>query len=104
MHEQVIIAITIIAIALIAGVTLNNIVEKVMEGRRLRHDSMPAAKPQAPEIRQIAERQRMIEDRLRVLERIATDRGNLLADEIEALRRDLPAPGLTAIREKEATQ
>ncbi len=33
----------------------------------------------------------MIEDRLRVLERIATDRGSLLADEIEALRRDLPA-------------
>jgi hypothetical protein len=28
----------------------------------------------------------MIEERLQVLERIATDRGNLLADEIEALR------------------
>jgi len=33
----------------------------------------------------------MIENRLRVLERIATDRGSVLADEIEALRRDLPA-------------
>ncbi|MFN4021139.1 MAG: hypothetical protein ACK4IC_11555 [Erythrobacter sp.] len=106
MPEQVIIAITIIAIALIAGVTLNAIVEKVMQGRRLRHDVIPAAKPQALEIHQLAERQQMIEDRLRVLERIATDRGSLLADEIEALRRDLPAPApaLATAQDKEAAQ
>jgi hypothetical protein len=42
-------------------------------------------------VREIAERQQLIEDRLRVLERIVTDRGSLLADEIEALRRELPA-------------
>lgn len=86
MHEQVIIAMTIFAIALIIGMSLNGIVDKVIHGRRLRYEAK--TDPQGPEIREIAERQLMIEDRLRVLERIATDRGSLLADEIEALRRD----------------
>ena len=89
MGEQIIIAMTIVAIALIAGMTLNGLVEKVMMGRRLRHEAR--AEPQSQDVRIIAERQQMIEDRLRVLERIATDRGSVLADEIEALRRDLPA-------------
>ena len=39
-----------------------------------------------PRVSEIADRTEMIEDRLRVLERLATDRGALLADEIEALR------------------
>lgn len=89
MHEAVIIAITLIAIALIIGMTLNGIVGKVMDARRLRYDAKPGA--QGPEVREVLERQQQIEERLRVLERIATDRGNLLADEIEALRRDAPA-------------
>lgn len=104
MHEQVIIAITIIAIALIAGMTLNGIVDKVMQGKRLRYEAKAKGPLPAPEIREIAERQQMIEDRLRVLERIATDRGSLLADEIEALRRDLPAPALAPTQDKEAAQ
>lgn len=91
MPESAIIAITLIAIAMIFGMTLNGIVGKVMDARRLRH--VPPAAPQGDEVRAIAERQQMIEDRLRVLERIATDRGSLLAAEIEALRTDsLAAP------------
>lgn len=86
MPEQLIIAMTLIAIVLIIGMSLNGIVDKVMQAKRLRHEAQPG--PQAQDVREIAERTRLIEDRLRVLERIATDRGNLLADEIEALRRD----------------
>jgi hypothetical protein len=88
MAEMVLIAMTIVAIALITGMTLNGIVDKVMQGKRTRHDVRPPPDPHTPGVREIAERQQMIEDRLRVLERIATDRGSLLADEIEALRRD----------------
>ncbi len=89
MHEQVIIAMTIVAMCLIAGMTLNGIVGKVVDARRLRHEGRPAT--DGTEVRAIAERQAAIEDRLRVLERIATDRGSLLADEIESLRRETAA-------------
>jgi hypothetical protein len=89
MVEQVIIAMTIVAMALIIGMTLNGIVDKIIQGKRLRYEAK--ADPQGPDVRAIAERQQMIEDRLRVLERIATDRGSVLADEIEALRRETPA-------------
>lgn len=91
MGEQIIIAMTIVAIALILGMTLNGIVEKVMLAKRIRYEALAKAEPQGQDIRAIAERTQMIEDRLRVLERIATDRGSVLADEIEALRRDMPA-------------
>ena len=84
MGEMVVIAMTIVAIVLIAGMSINGIVDKVIQGKRLRHEAN--AGQAGPEVREIAERQQMIEDRLRVLERIATDRGSLLADEIEALR------------------
>jgi hypothetical protein len=84
MGEVVVIAMAIVAIVLIAGMTVNGIVDKVMQGKRLRYEAK--AGTDAPALREIAERQQMIEDRLRVLERIATDRGSLLADEIEALR------------------
>lgn len=89
MGEEIIIAMTMVAIVLIVGMTLNGIADKIIQGKRLRYEAK--ADPQAPEIRAIAERQQMIEDRLRVLERIATDRGSVLADEIEALRRETPA-------------
>lgn len=86
MDEMVVIAMTILAIVLIAGMSINGIVDKVMEGKRLRY--LAKESEDGHEVREIAERQQMIEDRLRVLERIATDRGSLLADEIEALRSD----------------
>lgn len=91
MSEQLIIAMTLVAIVLIAGVSLNGIVDKVMQARRARYQTLPD--PQTPEVRDIAERQAIIEERLRVLERIATDRGSLLADEIEALRGETLAIG-----------
>lgn len=84
MGEMVVIAMTIVAIVLIAGMSINGIVDKVMHAKRMRGEASPG--PAAPELREIAERQQIFEDRLRVLERIATDRGSLLADEIEALR------------------
>lgn len=102
MGEQIIIAMTIIAIVLITGMTLNGIVEKVTHGRRLRQGSM--AGPQGQDVLAIAERTHMIEDRLRVLERIATDRGSLLADEIEALRRATSAPAPLRRESEEAAQ
>ena len=37
MAEMVLIAMTIVAIALITGMTLNGIVEKVMQGKRMRY-------------------------------------------------------------------
>lgn len=95
MQEQLIIAMTLVAICLIAGISLNGIVDKVMQAKRLRYTHLPA-QPTA-EIREIAERQQMIEDRLRVLERIATDRGHLLADEIESLRGASHAIGHSAV-------
>jgi hypothetical protein len=91
MGEQIIIAMTIVAMAIIIGMTLNGIVDKVIQAKRLRYEAQAKADPQGQDIRAIADRTQMIEDRLRVLERIATDRGSVLADEIEALRRDMPA-------------
>jgi hypothetical protein len=91
MPEAAIIAITLISLAIVIGMTVNGIVGKVMDGKRLRHEAK-AALP-GPEVREVLERQQQIEERLRVLERIATDRGSLLADEIEALRRDTLAGG-----------
>ena len=69
MHEQVIIAITIIALAVIIGMSLNGIVEKVILAKRLRYEALAQAKaePQGQEVSAIAERTQMIEDRLRVL-------------------------------------
>ncbi|WP_017666475.1 hypothetical protein [Porphyrobacter sp. AAP82] len=89
MGEMVVIAMMVVAIVLIAGVSINGIVDKVMQHKRLRYEAEGA--PAGSDIREIAERQQAIEDRLRVLERIATDRGSLLADEIEALRAQTPA-------------
>ena len=95
MGEMVIISMTIVAIVLIAGISLNGIVDKVMSTKRQRIEARGFS-PE-PEVRAIAERQQMIEDRLRVLERIATDANTgeareqaRIAAEIEALRA-LPA-------------
>jgi hypothetical protein len=86
MGEMVVIATMVVAIVLITGMSINGIVDKVMQHKRLRHEA--ASGHPGLEVREIGERQQLIEDRLRVLERIATDRGALLADEIEALRSD----------------
>ena len=95
MGEMIVISMTIIALALITGMSLNGIVEKVMSTKRLRHQPNASASPE--DIRMIAERQQMIEDRLQVIERITTDTHSpdarataRIAAEIEALRA-LPA-------------
>lgn len=72
----------------IVGMSVNGIVQKVVDYKKstitgARHDDGDTARTI-----QLSERTQMIEDRLRVLERIATDRGHLLADEIEALRNE----------------
>ncbi len=100
MGELVITAIAIIAIVLIVGMSLNGIIDKVLQSKRLRDGAQAKADPQGHDLRAIADRTQMIEDRLRVLERIATDRGSLLADEIEALRSETFALG-TGQRHKE---
>jgi hypothetical protein len=87
MGDLVVIFMSLIAMTLIIGVSVNGIVEKVMREKRLRHEAMNA--PGGKEVRELAERTDHIEDRLRVLERIATDKGSLLAEEIEALRLDM---------------
>jgi hypothetical protein len=100
MGELVVIFTGLVLMVLIAGVSINGIVDKVMREKRLRHEAGKA--PASGELREIAERTQMIEDRLRVLERIATDRGSLLADEIEALRensRNLAAPAMRSSEE-----
>lgn len=73
-----------IIMLIIIGLSVNGIVGKVLDYKKSqanlgRGDNSGATKA-------IAERTDMIEDRLAVLERIATDRGQLLSDEIEQLR------------------
>lgn len=92
MGEMIVIAMAVVAIVLIAGVTVNGIMDKVVEAKRLRYDAKARGdQPGGSALNELAERTQMIEDRLRVLERIATDRGSGLADEIEALRGSTPA-------------
>ncbi|MEO0590212.1 MAG: hypothetical protein AAFZ11_06575 [Pseudomonadota bacterium] len=77
----------VIVITAIVGASVNGIVQKSLDYKR----SINAAK--SPEggakVTEMLERTQTIEDRLAVLERIATDpearRGVLLAEEIEAL-------------------
>ena len=77
----------IIVITAVIGMSVNGIVQKSLDYKR----SINAAK--SPEsgakMTEMLERTQLIEDRLAVLERIATDpetrRGALLAEEIEAL-------------------
>ena len=47
------------------------------------------------------ERIKQLEDRVRVLERLATDRGATLADEIEALREERAAMGIVLPQERD---
>jgi hypothetical protein len=102
MGEMIVVAMTIVAIVLIAGITVNGMMEKVVEAKRLRYDAKARGdQPGGSALNELAERTQMIEDRLRVLERIATDRGSGLADEIEALRGSAPAPALASARRED---
>ena len=74
----------VVVITTIAGIAINRIVSKVYAHQRWEKEQDHANS--GTPVNQLAERTDLIEDRLRVLERLATDRGVTLADEIEALR------------------
>jgi len=97
--DLIIIAIMVITIVAIIGGSVNGIISKATayyleKDRRERGISDGKASAN-----HLTERTEMIEDRLRVLERLATDRGTILSDEIEALRLDVAER-----REKEQSQ
>ncbi|MEL6708639.1 MAG: hypothetical protein AAFP79_10175 [Pseudomonadota bacterium] len=80
----------IVTMTIIIGLTVNAVVKKVLDYKREKNAMLARPKTGTPEITHVAERTDHIEDRLKVLERIATDpearRGADLADEIEQLR------------------
>ncbi|BDW83273.1 hypothetical protein MACH24_27110 [Erythrobacter sp. Dej080120_24] len=81
--DFLLVVIMIITITGISFIGINAIVAKVLDYKREQRAHLAGGSPRS---REIADRTDLIEDRLRVLERLATDRGALLADEIEALR------------------
>ena len=83
-NELTVIFIGAILILSVLGLSINGIVKKVLDFKRDQNGAHD--KQDVRHVSDIAERTQMIEDRVRVLERIATDRGQLLSDEIDALR------------------
>lgn len=76
----------VIVMLIVIGLSVNGIVSQVLSYKREK-DTIQAGETQASvKGNELADRTAMIEDRLAVLERIATDRRSLLADEIDALR------------------
>ncbi|MEO0690496.1 MAG: hypothetical protein AAFY51_09390 [Pseudomonadota bacterium] len=78
----------IIVVTAVIGVSVNGIVKKALDYKR--SVNAPTLPQGGAKVAEIEERTQAIEDRLRVLERIATDpearRGAELAQEIEQLR------------------
>lgn len=70
----------------VLGFTINGIVSKVLAHKRWDRENSLIGSQSSIRVSEVADRTDLIEDRLRVLERLATDRGALLSDEIEALR------------------
>jgi len=81
--DFLLIIIMIITTTAIAFAGINGIVAKVLDYKREKQQMLTGGGAKSQEI---ADRTDLIEDRLRVLERLATDKGALLSDEIEALR------------------
>ncbi|EAQ27727.1 hypothetical protein NAP1_09042 [Erythrobacter sp. NAP1] len=79
----------ITVVVAITGISINAIVAKVYAHKKWAREHSLIGSKSSETVSQIAERTEMIEDRLKVLERLATDRGSLLSDEIEALRDDV---------------
>ena len=86
MGELVVIFMSIIVMLVVIGLSVNGIVQKVLDHKRAMREGGTSDAASQARIGEIADRTLMIEDRLQVLERLATDRGTLLADEIDALR------------------
>ncbi|BDI61728.1 hypothetical protein [Qipengyuania nanhaisediminis] len=74
----------ITVVTLVLGISVNAIVAKVLAHRRWEREREAGGNSGSAMIAD--DRVDLIEDRVRVLERLATDRGQLLSDEIEALR------------------
>lgn len=85
MPEIAIIFVSIIVMLIVIGVSVNALVRQMLNYKREKEGFGRNASSNA-RVAEIADRTDLIEDRLRVLERIATDRGQIVADEIEALR------------------
>ena len=87
--DLILIFLFVVIMTTVIGATINGVVSKVLDYKR---DKAGIPRPGAP-IRKIEtafdSRTDVIEDRLAVLERLATDKGTLLSDEIEALRHDV---------------
>lgn len=94
--DFLIIAIMVVTIIATVGLTVNGIISKSTAYYLEKDARARGSDASNSNSRQLAERTEMIEERLAVLERLATDRGTLLSDEIEALRLDV-----SARREKE---
>ena len=74
----------IIVVPAVLGMTVNGVVQKVLDYKRTAKGAGP--REGYTNLSELEDRTQLVEDRLAVLERIATDRGTLLADEIEQLR------------------
>ena len=78
---------SVIIMLAIIGISVNGIVSKVFDAQKSRNSILSRGDNHSN--RDLLERTAMIEDRLAVLERIATDRSGDLAHEIEQLRLDV---------------
>lgn len=87
--DLVIIMGSIIVMLIVVGMSINGIVAKVFAHEAAQKKNGGQTSDSLAQ--DIAARTDMIEDRLAVLERIATDRGQLLSDEIEQLRIEVKA-------------
>lgn len=79
----------IIVMLAIIGMSVNGIISKATAYYLEKDGRGRGSETNTAHSRQLAERTEMIEERLAVLERLATDKGTLLSDEIEALRLDV---------------
>ena len=98
-EDLVLIFMFVLLMTTVIGLTINGIVGKVLDYKR---DQAGIPRPGMPmrKVENVSDdRTELIEDRLQVLERLATDRGALLSDEIEALRLDV-----SERREKESSK
>ncbi|MEM7701779.1 MAG: hypothetical protein AAF251_07565 [Pseudomonadota bacterium] len=84
------VVVMVIVTTAITGLTINGVVQKIVDYKREKNAIRYGHSTDAPQITDMSERTDHIEDRLKVLERIATDpearRGADLADQIEQLR------------------
>ncbi|MCK0127728.1 hypothetical protein [Erythrobacter sp. F6033] len=84
--ELVVIFGFVLIVLSIIGASVNGIISKATAYYLEKDERENGRSGGANSTSDLAERTAMIEDRLRVLERLATDRGQMLSDEIDALR------------------